>query len=54
MSDDAVRFRKKAEEAQVQAGRAARAYSPLDKEAWLRVAEGWLKLAVSAEEWQQK
>jgi hypothetical protein len=26
-----------------------RAISPLDKEAWLKVAEEWLKLALSAE-----
>jgi hypothetical protein len=39
--DDAVRFCKQAEE--------AKAVSPLEKEAWLRVAEEWLKLALSAE-----
>jgi hypothetical protein len=44
--DDAERFRKQAEQAREHA---ARAYSPLDKEAWLRVAEEWLKLALSAE-----
>jgi hypothetical protein len=49
--DDAERFRKQAEEAREQA---ARAYSPLDKEAWLRVAEEWLKLALSAEERDRK
>ena len=49
--DDAARFRKQAEEAR---DHAARAFSPLDKEAWLRVAEEWLKLAVSAEERQRK
>jgi hypothetical protein len=27
---------------------AAEAISPLDKEAWLRIAEEWLKLATSA------
>jgi hypothetical protein len=43
MSDDAARFRKQAEECREQA---ARALSPLDKEAWLRVAEEWLKLAL--------
>jgi hypothetical protein len=47
MSVDAIRFRKQADEAREQAGRAL---SPLDKEAWLRVAEEWLKLAVSVEE----
>jgi hypothetical protein len=36
MSDDAVRFRKQAEKAREYADRA---YSPIDKEAWLRVAE---------------
>ena len=46
MPDDAARFRKQAEEAR---DHATRAFSPLDKEAWLRVAEEWLKLAVSAE-----
>ena len=44
--DDAVRFRKQAEECRQQAERAA---SPIDKEVWLRVAEEWLKLALSAE-----
>jgi hypothetical protein len=43
---DAARFRKQAEEAREQA---AKAISPLDKEAWLRVAEDWLKLASSAD-----
>jgi hypothetical protein len=46
MSDDAARFRKQAEEAR---DHATRAYSPLNAEAWLRVAEEWLKLAASAE-----
>ena len=46
MSDDAAQFRKQAEEATEQA---AKAVSPLDKEAWLRVAEEWLKLAVTVE-----
>jgi hypothetical protein len=45
-SEDAARFRKQAEEAREQA---AKAISPLDKEAWLRVAEEWLKLALSAD-----
>jgi hypothetical protein len=44
--DEADRFRKQAEECREQA---AKAISPLDKEAWLRVAEEWLKLAVSVE-----
>jgi hypothetical protein len=46
MSDDADRFREQAKEATEQA---AKALSPLDKEAWLRVAQEWLKLAVSVE-----
>lgn len=49
--DDAERFRKQAEQAREHA---ARAYSPLDKEAWLRVAEEWLKLALSAGERDRK
>ena len=44
--DDADRFPKQAEECREQA---VKAVSPLDKEAWLRVAEEWLKLALSAE-----
>jgi hypothetical protein len=43
---DSARFRKHAEECREQA---AKAISPLDKEAWLRVAEEWLKLASSVE-----
>ena len=43
---DAARFRKQAEECREQA---AKAVSPLDKEAWLPVAEEWLKLALSTE-----
>jgi hypothetical protein len=43
--DEADRFRKQAEECREQA-----VVSPLDKEAWLRVAEEWLKLALSVEE----
>ena len=46
MSHDAARFRKQAEEATEQA---AKAFSPLDKAAWLRVAEESLKLALSDE-----
>jgi hypothetical protein len=42
---DAARFRKQAEEARQHA---ERAISPLDKEAWLRVAAEWIKLAESA------
>ena len=40
MSDDAGRFRKRAEEARQEA---EKSISPLDKEAWLRVAVEWLK-----------
>jgi hypothetical protein len=43
---DAAKYRKQAEECRQQA---AKAVSPVDKEAWLRVAEEWLKLATSAE-----
>jgi hypothetical protein len=46
MSNEADRFRKQADEAREQA---AKSVSPLDKGAWLRVAEEWLKLAVSIE-----
>jgi hypothetical protein len=46
MSNEADRFRKQANEAREQA---AKSISPLDKEAWLRVAEERLKLAVSIE-----
>jgi hypothetical protein len=46
MSDDAARFRKQAEECREQA---AKAISTLDKEAWLRTVEEWLKLALSTE-----
>jgi hypothetical protein len=45
-SDEATRFRKQAEEARQHA---EKAISPLDKEAWLRVAGEWIKLAESAE-----
>jgi hypothetical protein len=44
--DEAARFRKQADECREQA---AKALSPLDKEAWLRVAEEWIKLAMSVE-----
>jgi hypothetical protein len=44
--DEAARFRKQAEDAREHA---AKAISPLDKQAWLRVAEEWLKLASSAD-----
>ena len=45
--DDAARFRKQAEDCRAQA---AKAVSPLDEESWLRVAEEWLKLALSVEQ----
>ena len=44
--DDAAKFRKQADESSEQA---AKAVNPLEKEAWLRIAEEWLKLAISAE-----
>jgi hypothetical protein len=45
MSDDeADMFRRQAEECRLQAEKAV---SPLDKEAWLRVAGDWIKLAQS-------
>jgi hypothetical protein len=44
--DDAARYRKQAEECRQQAEQAK---SPLDKEAWLRVAGEWIKLALNAE-----
>jgi hypothetical protein len=47
MSDDAGRFRRHAEEARLQA---EKSISPLDKEAWLKVAVEWLKLAQSVED----
>jgi hypothetical protein len=47
MSDDeAAKFRRQADESREQA---AKAVNPLDKEAWLRIAEEWLKLAISVE-----
>jgi hypothetical protein len=46
MTADSDRFRRQAAECREQA---AKAVSPLDKEAWLRVAEEWLKLAVSGD-----
>ena len=45
-NSDADQFRKQAEEARQQAGRAI---SSLDKEEWLRVAAEWTKLAEDAE-----
>jgi hypothetical protein len=46
-NDDADKFRKQADECRQQA---EKAISPLDKEAWLRVAGEWIKLAMSVEE----
>jgi hypothetical protein len=43
MADEADRFRKQAEEATEQA---AKALSPLDKAAWLRIAEEWLNARI--------
>jgi hypothetical protein len=51
MVADAERFRKQAEEAREYA---SRAFSPLDSEAWLRVAAEWLKLAANAEKRDRK
>jgi hypothetical protein len=42
--DEADRFRRQAEEARQQA---EKAISPIDKDAWLKVAGEWLELAVS-------
>jgi hypothetical protein len=44
---EAERFRKEAEECREQA---EKAISPLDKEAWLRLAADWIKPAQNAEE----
>jgi anaerobic glycerol-3-phosphate dehydrogenase len=49
--DDADRFRRQAEECRQEAERAV---SLLDKEAWLRVASEWIKLAQAAEERRDK
>jgi hypothetical protein len=43
---EADRLRRQAEECRTQA---AKAISPLDKEAWLRVAGDWIKLAQSSD-----
>ena len=45
--DEADRLRRQAEERRGQAGKAV---SPLDRKAWLRLAEEWLKLAQSVED----
>lgn len=44
--NDGERFRKHAEECRPMA---SKVISPLDKEAWLKLAEDWLRLAQSAE-----
>jgi hypothetical protein len=46
MSNDSEKFRRQADESRQQA---AKAINPLDKEAWLRVAEEWIKLAQASE-----
>jgi hypothetical protein len=47
MSDDyAARFRKQAEECRAQA---AKAVNPIDKDAWLLLAEEWLRMASSVD-----
>jgi hypothetical protein len=43
---DVERFRSEAKECRQ---RAERATSPIDKEAWLRLAEDWIKLAEKTE-----
>ena len=48
---DADRFLTKADEARKQAENAR---SPLHKKTWLRLAEEWLKLAVTAQERSEK
>jgi hypothetical protein len=45
-NDEAAKFRRQADESRAQASKAV---NPLDKEAWLRIAEEWLKLAISVE-----
>jgi hypothetical protein len=48
MSDeDAARYRKQAEDARQQA---EKAISPLDQEAWFKVAGEWIKLAQSIDD----
>ena len=50
MFDDAARYRKQAEECLAQADKA---FSPLDRDAWLRTAADWITLAQSVEERQK-
>jgi len=45
--DDAEKYRREAEECR---HRAAQAFSPLDKEAWLKLAADWLALAQMADQ----
>jgi hypothetical protein len=49
-NDDANRFREQAEECRQQAEKAT---SPLGKEAWLRVADEWIKLGQAAASWRK-
>jgi hypothetical protein len=44
-NNDSIRFRKQAEEAT----EAAKSISEVAKETWLRIADEWLKLALSAD-----
>jgi hypothetical protein len=44
--DDVARFRQQGADAQAHA---EKAISPLDNEAWLKVASEWIKLAQNAE-----
>ena len=46
MTEDAARYRDKAEDCRQQA---ERAINPLDKEAWFRLGEEWLRMAQKAE-----
>jgi hypothetical protein len=46
MADDADRFR---EQAKAATAHAAKSISPVDRDAWLRIAVEWLELAVAAE-----
>ncbi|XIA66816.1 hypothetical protein ACFIOY_13480 [Bradyrhizobium sp. TZ2] len=45
--DDVAKYRRHAEECREQA---AKAVNPLDKQAWLELAEGWIKLAQAEEQ----
>jgi hypothetical protein len=50
-TDSADEYRKKADECREQA---ERSISPIDKSAWLRIAEQWLKLAQETDAAQTK